>query len=131
MSPFLLSVVLVLVLVGCQSGDTGVYDKQAKDEALREAGKGAFDGAGDVVSVGPARERRECPQAPSAQAGPCLEIDVTTELPLRDTSGELDSLGRKVRVTLEAFVWLKKNDEGRWTVTHRTYRPKGAPDEPK
>jgi hypothetical protein len=51
-------------------GDSGIYDKQAKDEALREARKGPFEGAGDAVSVGPVREREECPQAPSAQAGP-------------------------------------------------------------
>jgi hypothetical protein len=54
-----------------------------------------------------------------------------SELPLRDTSGELDPLGRTVQVSLDLFVWLKKNDQGRWVVTHSTYRPKGVPDEIK
>lgn len=122
---FILCLVLVLV-VGC--GETGVYDNEAKQAALREAAPGPFKGVGDV-SVGSVRERSECPQAPSEQAGPCLAVDVTSEVPVRDVSGELDPLHRTARTDWELFVWLKKNGQGQWVVTHSTYRPKGVPDE--
>jgi len=75
------------------------------------------------------RERTECPQAPSPQAGPCLDVDVTTELPLRDTSGDIDPFGRTAEASFDFFVWLKHDDKGGWVVTHSTYRPKGVPDE--
>lgn len=120
--------VLLLLVAGCQNG-SGTYDKEARDEAVRAVGKGPFNGVGNV-SVGAVREREECPQAPSPQAGPCLDVDVTTELPLRNTSGELDSLGRTMQTSFDFFVWLEKNDQGQWAVTHSTYRPKGVPDEP-
>jgi hypothetical protein len=124
--PFLLVLTLVLVVVGC--GEAGVYDEEAKVLALREAAPGPFKGVGEV-SVGRVSERRECPQAPSEQAGPCLAVDVTSEIPVRDMSGELDPLHRTVRTDFEFFVWLKKNGQGHWVVTHSTYRPKGVPDE--
>ena len=38
---FLLVLTLVLVVVGC--GETGVYDEQAKELALREAAPGPFN----------------------------------------------------------------------------------------
>jgi hypothetical protein len=107
-----------------------MYDKTARDTAVQAVGKGPFKGVGDV-SVGAVRERKECPQAPSPQAGPCLDVDVTTELPLRDTTGALDPLGRTVQASFDFFVWLRQDDEGHWTVTHGTYRPKGVPDELK
>jgi hypothetical protein len=66
------------VLVGCQSSNAGFYDKQAKDEALRAAKKDPFDGHSKVVSVGSVKERDECPQAPSPEAGPCLDVTVTS-----------------------------------------------------
>jgi hypothetical protein len=122
-------VVLVVVLAGCQS-NSGIYDDDARAAAVRAVGKGPFDGVGEV-SVGAARERSDCPQAPSPQAGPCLDVDVTTELPLRNTSGEVDPLGQTVKAAFDFFVWLKQNDQGRWVVTHTTYRPKGVPDELK
>jgi hypothetical protein len=122
-------VVLLLVLAGCQSG-SGTYDKEARDEAVRAVGDGPFNGVGDV-SVGPVREREECPQAPSPQAGPCLDVDVTTELPLRNTAGDTDPLGRTVAASFDFFVWLMKDGKGGWVVTHSTYRPKGIPDELK
>jgi hypothetical protein len=124
---FLLVLTLVLVVVGC--GEAGVYDDEAKELALREAAPGPFKGADDDVSVGRVSEQRECPQAPSEQAGPCLAVDVTSEIPLRDMSGELDPLHRTVRTDFELFVWLRKNGQGHWVVTHSTYRPKGVPDE--
>jgi hypothetical protein len=119
--------VLLLFLAGCQSG-SGTYDEEARDKAVRTVGKGPFNWAGDV-SVGDVREREECPQAPSPQAGPCLDVDVTTELPLRNTAGDLDPLGRTVEASFDFFVWLKQDNNGHWVVTHGTYRPKGVPDE--
>jgi hypothetical protein len=115
---------LAFVLVGCQSSDAGFYDKQAKDEALRAAKKDPFDGHSKVVSVGSAKERDECPQAPSPEAGPCLNVTVTSEFPARDMSGE--EAGLNVQTQLDFFVWLEKRDDGRWKVTHTTYRPKGV-----
>ena len=126
MRRFLLVLTLVLAVVGC--GEAGVYDEEAKELALREAAPGPFKGVGDV-SVGRVSERTECPQAPSEQAGPCLAVDVASEIPVRDMTGELDPLHRTVRTDFELFVWLKKNGQGHWVVTHSTYRPKGVPDE--
>lgn len=115
---------LAFVLVGCQGSDTGFYDERAKDEALRAAKKDPFDGHSDVVSVGSAQEREKCPQAPSPQAGPCLNVAVTSELPARDPSGK--EVGLKVRTAWDFFVWLEKRDGGDWKVTHSSYRPKGV-----
>jgi hypothetical protein len=118
------AVLLILVaLAGCGGSDLSFYDDDAKEQALRAAKKDPFRGYGEVVSVGTARERDSCPQAPSPDAGPCFAIPVTTELPLRDLSG--DPTGQTGRVELEMFVWLKKRN-GRWKVTHTTYRPQGA-----
>jgi hypothetical protein len=110
------------VLVGCQSSDTGFYDKEAKDEALRAAKKDPFNGHSKVVSVGSAKEQDECPQAP--EAGPCLNVIVTSELPARDLSGK--EAGFNVQTQWDYFVWLEKRGDGRWKVTHATYRPKGV-----
>ena len=113
------------VLIGCQGGDPGFYDDQANDEALRAAKKGPFEGQSDVVvSVGSARERNECPQAPSPDAGPCLNVGVTTKLPARDLSGK--KLGLRVQTEWDFFVWLEKRGDGRWKVAHSSYRPKGV-----
>ena len=112
------------VLVACQSGDNGFYDKQANDEALQAAKKDPFNGHSKVVSVGSVKERDECPQAPSPQAGPCLDVTVTAELPARDMSGK--EVGLNVQTQWDVFVWLEKRDNGRWKVTHTTYRPKGV-----
>ena len=71
---------LASVLVGCQGSDAGFYDEQAKDEALSAARKDPFDGHSKVVSVGSVQERDECPQAPSPQAGPCLDVTVSAEV---------------------------------------------------
>jgi hypothetical protein len=121
-----LVVSLVLALVGC--GHAGAYDNEAKEVAKREAAPGPFKGVGEV-SVGSVRERSECPQAASEQAGPCLAVDVSSEVPVRDVSGELDPLHRTARTEWQFFVWLRKNDQGKWVVTRSTYRPKGVPDE--
>jgi hypothetical protein len=58
---------LASVLAGCQGSETGFYEEQAKDEALRAA-----------------------------------------------------------ETEWDFFVWLKKRDDGRWKVSHSSYRPKGA-----
>jgi hypothetical protein len=118
---FLLS---AFVLVGCQGSDSGFYDQQAKDEALRAAKKDPFDGYSDRVSVGSVHERDECPQAPSPNAGPCLSVAVKSELPARDLSGK--KVGLSVQTEWDFFVWLEKRRDGRWKVTHTSYRPKGA-----
>jgi hypothetical protein len=115
---------LALVLVGCQSGD-GFYYKAAKDEAARVATKDPFRGYSDEVSVGAVQERRDCSQAPSAQAGPCLKAAVTPEFPTRDLSGRSDTSGRLAQVTFDVFFWLKKN-RGGLKVTHTSSRPTGA-----
>jgi excisionase family DNA binding protein len=126
MRPTLMSFGLLVALAGCGSSETGIYDNQAKDEAQREAAKDPFGGDGEDVSVGSARERSDCPQAPSKDAGPCLAVEMTAVVPTRETSGELDPAGRKVEAVFEVFVWLERNTAGRWVVTHRTLRPKGA-----
>jgi hypothetical protein len=121
-------VVLLLasVLVGCQGSDAGLYDEQAKDEALRAAKGGPFKGRGafEDVSVGPVVERDECPQAPSPNAGPCLTVAVTAEGNASDLSGKEVDLD--VRTDWDFFVWLEKRGDGRWKVTYSTYRPKGG-----
>jgi len=119
-----LFVLLALSLGGCQGGETQFYGEQAKDEALRAAQKDPFRGHGKVVSVGSADEWDECPQAPSPSAGPCLNVVVTSELPARDLSGK--KVGLNVQTQWDVFVWLRKRGDGRWKVTHTTYRPKGA-----
>jgi hypothetical protein len=119
--------VLVILLVGCGGSSESFYDHDAKERALEAAKKDPFRGYGKVVSVGEARERESCPQAPSAAAGPCFAIPVTTEVPLRNLSGQ--PTGQKTTVALDLFIWLRKRN-GRWTVTHTTYRPQGVDVQP-
>jgi hypothetical protein len=127
MRVFVVFATLVLVLAGCGSG-SGKYDEEARDAAVRAVGDGPLDGEGKV-SVGAVREREECPQALSPNAGPCLAVDVITELEPRNLDGEPEPLLPKVEAPFDFFVWLEKNDQGRWVVTHSTYRPKGVPDD--
>jgi hypothetical protein len=128
LSPLTLTfVALLLPLAGCQSG-SGTYDEDAKNAAVRAVGDGPFKGVGEV-SVGAVRPRETCPQAASPDAGPCLAVDVTTTLEARTLEGDVDPLHRTVEASFDFFVWLKKDDQGRWVVTHSTYRPKGVPDE--
>ena len=115
---------LASVLVGCQGSDTGFYDERPKDEAVRAAKEDPFDGHSDVVSVGSAREREKCPQAPSPRAGPCLNVVVTSELPARDLAGE--KVGLTVQTRWDFFVWLERSGDGAWKVTDSSYRPKGV-----
>jgi hypothetical protein len=115
---------LALILVGCQGSDTGFYDEQAKDAALRAAKNAQFGGDGVVVSVESVEERDECPQAPSPQAGPCLNVTVAQKFPARDLSGK--EVGLKVQTAWDFFVWLEKRDNGHWQVTHTSHRPKGV-----
>jgi hypothetical protein len=124
---FVVFAFLLIALAGCQSG-SGTYDDEARDAAVRAVGDGPFDGVGDV-SVGAVRERQECPQAASPDAGPCLAVDVTTKIEARTLEGDVDPLHRTVEASFDFFVWLKKDDQGRWIVTHSTYRPKGVPNE--
>ena len=116
-----------LIVAGCQSG-SGTYDEEAREAAVRAVGDGPFNGVGEV-SVGAVHEREECPQALSADAGPCLAVDVTTEVEPRTLDGEPDPLLPVVETSFDFFVWLEKDAEKRWVVTHSTYRPKGVPDE--
>ena len=117
-------VLLASVLVGCQGSDAGFYNGQAKDEAMRAAKNGPLARDGVVVSVESAEERAECPQAPSAQAGPCVDVTVTQEFPARDLSGK--EVGLQVQGSWDFFVWLEKRRDGRWKVTHTSHRPKGV-----
>jgi hypothetical protein len=125
--PFAALIVLILVLAGCQGG-SGKYDDEARDAAVRAVGDGPFDGVGEV-SVGSVHERETCPQAPSPQAGPCLAVDVFTQAQPRNLDGRTDPLQPPVAAPFDLFVWLKKDDDGHWVVTHSTYRPKGVPDD--
>jgi hypothetical protein len=126
--PLLILLAFIVVLgAGCV-GASGTYDEEAEEVAVRAVGDGPFNGVGEV-SVGGVHEREECPQAAAPDAGPCLSVDVMTELPLRNTQGELDPLGRSAEAGFDFFVWLEKNGQGEWVVTHTTYRPKGVPDE--
>jgi hypothetical protein len=119
------SVLFVLVLIGCGS-DTGFYDDEAKAVAKRAVSKGPFDGEGKVVAVGSPEERDECPQAPSPDAGPCLNAEVTTELTAQPVPGTHSPVaGSKIQTSFDAFIWLTKT-RGRWKVTHTTYRPRGV-----
>jgi hypothetical protein len=118
---------LVLALAGC-AGGSGKYDKDARAAAVRAVGDGPFDGEGKV-SVGAVHERKECPQARSPNAGPCLAVDVITELEPRNLDGEPEPLVPRIEALFDFFVWLEKNDQGQWVVTHSTYRPKGVPDD--
>ena len=120
----ILVLLLASVLVGCQGSDAGFYDGQARDEAMRPAKNGPLASDGVVVSVESALEREECPQAPSGQAGPCLDLTVTQEFPARDLSGK--EVGLEVQGTWDFFVWLEKRDDGHWKVTHTSHRPKGV-----
>jgi hypothetical protein len=116
------SVVFVLVLVGCGS-DSGFYDADARALAKRTALKGRSD---EVVSVGSVKERTDCPQAPSPDAGPCLGVVVTSEVTAQPVPGTHSSAaGSKVQVSFDAFIWLTKTHAG-WKVTHKTYRPRGV-----
>jgi hypothetical protein len=109
---------LVLALVGCQR-DSGFYDESAKAEA-RRAAREKLDVPGKIVSIGSAKERSKCPQAPSLRAGPCLNVEVKTKSDARPVGG--GPSGGTLRMTLDAFIWLAKRG-GRWKVTHTTWRP--------
>jgi hypothetical protein len=115
---------VAVVLAGCQGNSGGFYDQQAKDEALRAAKAGPFGGASGKVSVGAMREREACPQAPSPDAGPCLDVSVTSEVPAREQDG--NEVAVRVETQWDFFVWLKRRDNGRWKVTHTSYRPAGV-----
>ena len=112
------------VLAGCQGSDSGFYDEQAKDEAARAAKKGPFEGGGVVVSVESVEERDECPQAPSPDAGPCLNVTVGQKFPARDLAGK--EVGLKGQTAWDFFVWLERRGDGRWKITHTSHRPKGV-----
>ena len=99
---------LVFLLAGCQ-GDDSRYDAEAKAKARSVAPKVAS--YGKLVSVGPARERRECSEARPFVAGRCLDVVVTRDLPVLDSSGET------VRDRTHVFVWLEREDET-WAVRH-------------
>ena len=119
------SLLFFLALIGCGS-DTGFYDDEAKAVAKRAVSKGPFDGEGKVVAVGSPAERDECPQAPSPNAGPCLNAEVTTELTAQPVPGtHSPAAGAKIHASFDAFIWLTKAG-GRWKVTHTTYRPRGV-----
>jgi hypothetical protein len=104
---------LLLVLAGCQ-GDGAVYDAAAKAKAREVALTTAWNGYGDVVSVGPAKERGECSEATPFRAGSCLDVLVTSRMPVLDGSGESTTIDSHV------FVWLQRRGD-RWVVRDKTY----------
>jgi hypothetical protein len=100
---------LFLVLAGCQ-GHEAQYDAAAKAKA--RAAAPTIASYGKLVSVGPARERRECSEAQPFVAGPCLDVVVTRRIP------GIDRRGRTVTVTdrTHVFTWLEQRRRA-WVVT--------------
>ena len=115
-------VFLTLAVAGCGGGSSGFYDDDAKGAAERAA-RARLDWDGEIAAVGSARERRDCPQAPSPSAGPCLNVEIDVKADARPVTGG-DSVGT-LEGTLDAFVWLTQKGE-RWKVTYVTYRPRGV-----
>jgi hypothetical protein len=101
---------LLLVFAGCQ-GDETAYDAAAKARARAVAP--TIASYGELVSVGQARERRECSEARPFVAGRCLDVVVTRRIP------GIDRRSRRVTVTVRThvFTWLERR-EGAWIVTH-------------
>jgi hypothetical protein len=119
------SFVLALVVVGCGS-DTGFYDEEARAVARQAVGKGPFNGQTEAVSIESVTERSKCPQAPSPDAGPCLDVVIKSELTAQPVPGTHSAAaGAKLETSVDAFIWLTKSG-GRWKVTHKTYRPRGV-----
>jgi hypothetical protein len=106
----LLGFVLVLLLAGCQ-GNEARYDAAAKAKARAVAPTIASHGK--LVSVGQARERRECSEARPFVAGRCLDVVVKRHIP------GIDRRGRTVTVTdrTHVFTWLERR-RGDWIVTN-------------
>jgi hypothetical protein len=99
----------LLVLAGCQ-GDNSKYDAAAKARARAVAP--TIASYGELVSVGQARERRECSEAQPFVAGRCLGVVVTRRIP------GIDRRGRTVIVSdrTHVFSWLERR-RGAWVVT--------------
>jgi ketosteroid isomerase-like protein len=53
-----------------------------------------------------------------------LNVAVTAAGEAVDLAGK--EVGLKVQSEWDFFVWLEKRKDGRWKVTHSTYRPKGV-----
>jgi hypothetical protein len=104
-----LAVAVLLLFAGCQ-GDDSPYDAAAKAKARAEAPRVAS--YGELVSVGQARERRECNEARPFVAGRCLDVVVTRRIP------GIDRRGRTVTFTdrTHVFTWLERR-RGAWIVT--------------
>jgi hypothetical protein len=99
---------LLVLLCGCQ-GDDSRYDAVARAKARAVAPTVAS--YGKLISVGQARERRECSEAEPFVAGRCLDVVVTRDFPV------IDKPGKTVRDTSHVFVWLDR-DGSRWAVRH-------------
>jgi hypothetical protein len=104
---------VLLTVTGCQS-DPAAYDAAAKAEAREVARAGAWHGYGQVVAVGLANERSECSEATPFRAGHCLDVLVSTRVPLLDGSGDTTTIDSHV------FVWLERRGR-RWVVMDKAY----------
>jgi hypothetical protein len=118
--------VLLLVLAGCGGDSVGFYDDDAKELAKREATAKSRFGNVDKFTVESVKERRDCPQAPSPNAGPCLDVVLKSRFTARSVPGTHSSAdGAKVETSIDAFIWLARAG-ARWKVTHKTYRPRSV-----
>jgi hypothetical protein len=104
-----LAVAALLLLAGCQ-GDDSRYDATAKAKARAVAP--TIASYGELVSVGQARERRECSEAQPFVAGRCLDVVVTRRIPGIDRRGRTITLTDRTHV----FTWLERR-RGAWVVT--------------
>lgn len=99
---------LFLLVAGCQ-GEESLYDNAAKAKARKVAPKLAWNGYGKVLSVDPAKERPECSEAVPFRAGRCLDVLVTSKVPVLDGSGET------VPIRTHVYLWLERK-RGEWKV---------------
>lgn len=113
MNRFVLACALLPALAACQEDDSR-YDAAAKAKARAVAPKVAWSGYGQVVSVGPPKERTECSEASPFRAGRCLDVLVTSRMPV------LDGSGTDTAVDAHVYVWLERKAD-RWVVRATDY----------
>ena len=112
----------VVMLAACGGDAPGFYDGEARELASRAA-RDRLEPKEWKPSLGSVKERRKCPQAPSPEAGPCVNVELKSEIEARPVTGGAP-VGTMM-TTIDAFVWLAKRGAG-WKVTYVTYRPRAV-----